>query len=675
MALLMSWTHRPALDGVRSIAVYVVLLFHAGLPFVDGGFLGVDLFFVLSGFLVSSILLTELDETGDVRLWRFYARRVRRLLPAALVVIVATAAVFVLLASSVRRAPMVGDAKASLVYVANWHFLTQENDYFGADVDRSPYLHFWSLSIEEQFYFVFPLILLGLFVLSRRWRPALPVGVGAMLTASVVAQLVWANRDANHAYYGTDARAYQLMAGALAALALRALTARPTIAPVVTRLSRVLAPLGLLLLLAACSALVDTTASARGMVATIGSTALILGLVLADGQPLARLLGRPLPVYLGRISYGTYLWHWPVVLVLLEFLDTSPRIIAGLTAGLATALAALSFEVLEHPIRRSRTLSKWAPQTVAAGLAASVAVALLVMPPLLGSDRRPALVASRESLGGEAGRPIPTDVDWLTYLDDKGPDDTYCTPGDLSSCIVATSDSGPHVTLIGDSNARMLAPVLEQLAAEKGFTLSLQILNGCPWQHRIARLADTIGRIGERCRATREDMYDTVLRDLDVDVAVLLQLSQDRGRHQRQSGMTETELDEFNFSAQDSSLDELAAIGADMIIMEPIIQVPRELPEPLECLATAPTTAECRVPVPIEEPPSAAFARALAAQRADTSSFSINDLVCPAAPLCEPLLGRVPVWRDREHYTPAVLARVKDQLWKRLSAASDSFDS
>jgi peptidoglycan/LPS O-acetylase OafA/YrhL len=671
----MAWTHRPALDGVRSIAVYVVLLFHAGLPFVDGGFLGVDLFFVLSGFLVSSILLDELDETGRVRLWRFYARRVRRLLPAALVVIVATAAVFVLLASSVRRAPMVGDAQASLLYAANWRFLAQENDYFGADVDRSPYLHFWSLSIEEQFYFAFPLVLLGLFAVSRRWRLALPVGVGALLTASVAAQVVWASRDANHAYYGTDARAYQLMAGVLAALALRALSARATLPPMVARVSAVLAPVGLLVLLVACSGLVDTAASTRGLVATVGSTALILGLVLGDRQPLGRLLGRPLPVYLGRISYGTYLWHWPVVLVLLEFLDTSPWVIAGLTAGLATALAALSFEVLEHPVRRARVLSKWAPQTVAVGLAASVAVALVVAPPLLGSDRRPALATSPGSSGGDMGSPVPTDVDWLAYIDDKGPDDTYCTPADLSSCVVATSDSGPHVTLIGDSNARMLAPVLQQLATENGFTLSLQILNGCPWQHRIARLADTIGEVGERCRATRDDMYDTVLRDLDVDVAVLLQLPRDRGRHQRQSGMTEPELDEFNYSAQESSLDELAGIGADTIIMEPIIQVPRELPEPLECLATAVTTAECRVPVPINEPPSAAFARALGAQRADTSSVSVNDLMCPTAPLCEPLVGRVPVWRDREHYTPAALDRVRDYLWKRLAAATDSFVS
>ncbi len=242
----MTWTYRPALDGVRSVAVYVVVLFHAGLSGVDGGFLGVDLFFVLSGFLVSSILLHEFEETGRVRLWRFYARRVRRLLPAALVVVTVTAAVFVLMVSSVGRAPMVGDAQASLMYVANWRFLSQENDYFGAEIDRSPYLHFWSLSIEEQFYVVFPLVLLALVALARRWRPALSIGVGVLFSASLFAQLVWVTRDANHAYYGTDARAYQLMAGVLAALALRALTGRGAIPRGIALVSTLLAPVGLL---------------------------------------------------------------------------------------------------------------------------------------------------------------------------------------------------------------------------------------------------------------------------------------------------------------------------------------------------------------------------------------------------------------------------------------------
>ncbi len=161
-------SYRPDLDGLRSIAVYLVLLFHTGLGWAKGGFIGVDLFFVLSGFLVTSVLLSEIERDGRFRLGRFYARRVRRLLPAAVVTIVATCLTFTVLWSVVRRLDVIGDAQASLLYYANWHFIAESGDYFAADVEASPFLHFWSLSIEEQFYVFFPILLLALSKVGRR---------------------------------------------------------------------------------------------------------------------------------------------------------------------------------------------------------------------------------------------------------------------------------------------------------------------------------------------------------------------------------------------------------------------------------------------------------------------------------------------------------------------------
>jgi peptidoglycan/LPS O-acetylase OafA/YrhL len=178
------WTYRPALDGVRALAVYLVVLYH------------VDLFFVLSGFLVSTILFEELRDTGRLDLVRFYDRRIRRLLPAAAVVIVASCAVSLVLLSTVRRVPLVGDAQAALLYVANWHFMIQSNDYFAATtMDASLFLHFWSLSIEEQFYFFFPVLLLVLARLDRRWRRSTVAVLVGLFVASLVAQLVWARID------------------------------------------------------------------------------------------------------------------------------------------------------------------------------------------------------------------------------------------------------------------------------------------------------------------------------------------------------------------------------------------------------------------------------------------------------------------------------------------------
>ncbi|HLU41110.1 MAG TPA: acyltransferase, partial [Microthrixaceae bacterium] len=146
-----TWGHRPALDGLRVVAVYLVVAYHGGLGIAEGGFLGVDLFFVLSGFLVTNVLLHEQATRHRIRLVRFYARRVRRLLPAAAVTIALTAVAFTYVAPPAERGEVLGGARSAFLYVANWHFLGQSNDYFAAEDAPSPFLHFWSLAIEEQF--------------------------------------------------------------------------------------------------------------------------------------------------------------------------------------------------------------------------------------------------------------------------------------------------------------------------------------------------------------------------------------------------------------------------------------------------------------------------------------------------------------------------------------------
>lgn len=668
----MTWTHRPALDGLRSLAVYLVLLFHAGLGWAVGGFIGVDLFFVLSGFLVASILLTELDETGRVRLWRFYARRVRRLLPAALAVVVLTAAVFVLIAPSVRRLPLVGDAQSSLLYVANWRFLAQDNDYFGADIDRSPFLHFWSLAIEEQFYVVFPLVLLVLFAAARRWRPALTVGVLVLFAASLASQLVWAGTSVSHAYYGTDARAYQLLAGVLAALWWRSRRTTSTSAQgpgaVATVLARAAAPLGLGILLVTGSGAIEVSASVRGLVATVGSVAVILGLMLHGHSLLGRALSRPTAVYLGRISYGTYLWHWPVILVLRELLDTAPWETAALTAVLATGLASLSFELLENPIRRSRLLSRHGPAVVALGLTASVLTALLVAPPVLESERRPALAVTAGA--GTSGEEVPDDIDWSRYADDRGPEDTYCTAEDLESCVVVEGTGELRVALVGDSHARALAPTIEKLASENGWTLSLQVLKACPWQHEVP-WADPDKTNRRTCTDQRDVLYGSLLEEMDVDVVLLTQLARDRGIFLdalESDGVSATELDALTYDAMASTLEEIRSAGAQAIMLRPNLEVPDELPEPLECLSGATLTDQCLVPTPLEPTASDASIGTLGLTTDGAASVAINDLLCPDAPLCEPLMGDIPVWRDRDHYSPEAIEAVSDQILERLDA-------
>ncbi|MFO1540592.1 MAG: acyltransferase family protein, partial [Chloroflexota bacterium] len=390
-----AWGYRPALDGVRALAVTLVVLFHAGMLEFGGGFVGVDLFFVLSGYLVTTILLTELGSTGTVRLRRFYARRIRRLLPAAIVLVVATSAAWVLIAPITERIELVGDARAALLYVANWSFIARSTDYFATDADRSPFIHFWSLSIEEQFYFLFPLLLIVLYRLRPRFgrhgRRVVPGALVAICAVSLLFQLAWAGSDPTRAYYGTEARFYQLAAGALLAVRLRRMPDRSRGGPG----DRGLAWIGAIGLLVLGSGILGMSPSLRGMLATLLSVALIAGLERSPAGRVGFFFSRPPLVYLGRISYATYLWHWPIILFLGALLVVEPWVMALLALPLATALAALSAELVELPIRRAPLLDRFPRVVIAVGLATSVAVAVAI-PVILEADRRPAIAGGEE---------------------------------------------------------------------------------------------------------------------------------------------------------------------------------------------------------------------------------------------------------------------------------------
>ncbi|HLZ37365.1 MAG TPA: acyltransferase, partial [Mycobacteriales bacterium] len=200
-----------ALDGVRGLAVLAVLFFHAGMPWAHGGFLGVDTFFVLSGYLITVLLLREWRETGGVSLRRFWARRARRLLPALLLVLAALAAYAATLPTEVRPR-LRGDALATLGYVANWRFIFSGQSYFDQFSQPSPLRHMWSLAIEEQFYLVWPLVVFACLRLGRGRRRIL-VGVAAagVVVSTLVMAALYDSTDPSRAYYGTDSRMHTIL--------------------------------------------------------------------------------------------------------------------------------------------------------------------------------------------------------------------------------------------------------------------------------------------------------------------------------------------------------------------------------------------------------------------------------------------------------------------------------
>lgn len=392
-----------ALDGLRAIAVALVLADHGGIPGMSGGFIGVDLFFVLSGFLITSLLIDELGRTGRIDLTGFWIRRGRRLLPA-LVLMVLTVAIAHELLPSDAVVGLREDAIAAFFWVANWRFVAQRTDYFTEAGTPSPLQHTWSLGVEEQYYFVWPLLLIAIAValarLARRrdgWATVGGVRLTVFLLASAgaavsaaAAEMLASDASRDRVYFGTDTRAQALLIGAAAAALLvgdwPALTAGWSV--VRSRRGRVLCwllPLaGLAVLGVAAHRSTGTAAEFRGgllTVVAVAAIAVIAPVALHQNGPVERALAWSPLVWLGTISYGVYLWHWPVFLVLNgERTGWSGWALFAVRCGATLLVAAVSWWILEEPLRR------WRPARVsllplgAAISGTAVAVTVLVIP-------------------------------------------------------------------------------------------------------------------------------------------------------------------------------------------------------------------------------------------------------------------------------------------------------
>jgi hypothetical protein len=425
------------------------------------------------------------------------------------------------------------------------------------------------------------------------------------------------------------------------------------------------------------SGLVTVTASLRGIGAAVVSVLLIGGLTVAPGQPVARVLSLPVPVFLGRISYGTYLWHWPVIIALTTLFETEPWIIAVFALGLSTGLAALSYEVLEMPVRRARALDRVHWRTALVGLGVSALLAVTIVPGVLEAERRPQLSSAfgdrQASLAGAAGRrPVPTGVDWEEQRTDVGASH-WCTPDDASGCTVVEGD-GPHVLFVGDSQGVTLVPMFEQLAREHDLTLSVNVLAGCSWREGLTN-SKLSPAAAEKCDRARIGWYDEALPELDPDVVVLLDRPRDDPAEwedtvARRDGQ-EQPLRRAVFETTNDSLEQITAVADRTVLIERLIMP--ETFSPTDCLASSETIGQCAVPVPTIPSASDGYFAAAAAQSPSVLSVSLNDVFCPDAPVCLPVVDGHVVWRDNHHYTAAYATARRAGVWQVLTEAG-AFD-
>ncbi len=419
----------PALNGLRGIAVIAVVAYHLEVPWARGGYLGVDLFFVLSGFLITSLLLEEWVRTSAVRLGAFWGRRAKRLLPALFLVVAALGVYLVLNArfggpganGTVDLSGLRGDALSTLLYVSNWHAIFAHESYFAQFQAPSPLAHTWSLAIEEQFYLVWPPLLLVVLLGGRaKWRPVgLVISVVlALASAALMGVLFVRGVDANRIYFGTDTRAFDLMAGCAVAF-LAAGRAQP--GPRARRALHAVAPLaGAALAVAWVYAGTPAGFPSRFMFeGGFALCAALAAVVVADARLIDQgrfsqaLSLRPLR-FLGVISYGVYLWHWPVIVYVSPActgLSSVPLDAVRIAATLVLATA--SYYLVERPIRRATlpgALGLWLAPL--AGVLTAVLIVVATIPAVAAPGATSSVAApvhgaqptSVPGAGGDAGQ-------------------------------------------------------------------------------------------------------------------------------------------------------------------------------------------------------------------------------------------------------------------------------
>lgn len=487
---------RADIQGLRAIAVGLVLLYHAGVPLVTGGYVGVDVFFVISGFLISSHLLESLQRTGRIDFADFYARRIRRILPASLTVAMLTALAAVVFYPPLALERVIKDAVATILYVPNIWFAIQNTDYL-ADHSPSPYQHYWSLGVEEQFYLIWPVLLLGLFVLLRRRRSAIVLGIAGLAVLSLVAGIWMTPVNQPMAFFLLPTRAWELLAGALVGAVL--LHAR-------RRFPVWLAAVGGWVgigMIAASAVLYDDGTVFPGTAAllpTAGTALVILfGADRPRGGPGWLLSIRPMQ-FVGLISYSLYLVHWPLLIVTQaavgeeQPMRLAVKVLLGIV--LAVPLAWLLFRFVETPLRAPRWLTRRRPRVTLWG---TLGVTVVLAVSLFGTAQWAATrdVGTGEAVAAAPEFPtIPPNATAavprnMTPALDEVADDVADVYADgchhdveeeaVQDCVYGDPDGSARVAVFGDSHSAQWLPAVEELAeATGGTSIRSYTKSSCP---------------------------------------------------------------------------------------------------------------------------------------------------------------------------------------------------
>ncbi|WP_245810378.1 acyltransferase family protein [Brachybacterium massiliense] len=657
---------RPDIQGLRAIAVMLVLLYHSGVSALSGGFVGVDVFFVISGFLITTHLLEALEREGRIRFGAFYAKRARRILPAALLV-----ALLSMLAAWIWMSPLLmpevlRGAVATALYVPNYFFAQQGTNYL-AESTPSVFQHYWSLGIEEQFYLFWPLLLAAGFWVCRRSERRLMLGAAALTAASFLACVLLMDVSQPWTFFSLPTRAWELGAGALVAFLLRSgarwLRSKRT---------GLLAWAGLVVLALVVVTFDEGTAFPGWSAAlpVLATAAMLVGGAAPGELHAGRVLGLAPMQFLGTISYSLYLVHWPLQVIpqaasLSE--EPLPLWIRLLLGAVAVPLAWLLHRLVERPVLRWPSLRR-GPSWRTGALAAAASLELIATSAGI-SQVLPQQTSSDRTAAQEQPSLAPTGTDFVpanlspTLETVSGDNPSIYAAGchqegeaaDASGCRAGENPDAPLVFLVGDSHAANWYPALERLAEEGRIRLDSSTKSSCLPLETPQQFED---RPFDSCDRWRGDVLERIA-EVEPDLVVLAAFhdpdrlmpgGQDSPETRWREGLART----------------LARIdGPPVAVMR---DVPTQAQAPTHCLAQNPESAgRCATPradafeVPLVQAEADAIAESDAdAHHVDLTGYFCNEASCPV------LLGNTVIYRDQHHLTQTFSREMAEPLWEEI---------
>lgn len=635
---------RADVEGLRAVAILLVVCAHAGVPWLEGGFVGVDVFFVLSGYLITGLLVRELETSGHLNLTAFYARRLQRLLPGLLMTAACTAMASTVLLAPFEQIPQARSLGAAITWTSNFHFAFSNMDYFGPAADTDLFLHTWSLGVEEQFYLLWPALI---FFLQRR-KSRFQQDLAALMAICMFLSIFLTYVAPPLGFYMVFSRGWQFALGALIFLHFD----RNGISDTAPRFASIAGWLGLATILAA-SLILDSQSPYPGFWALLPSlgTAIVLaaGSATHDSVGANKLLAaRPLQG-IGRVSYAWYLWHWPTLLLGMTLLDArNPWHVVSLVL-LSLAFAVFSYCLVESPLRRSRLLRTRPRTTLLAGI-------FLMIAGLFASGAWAHLATQwTQSAGQIRFVKVRNDLPAIYRMEC---DEQYQTIR-VHPCLFGDQDAPHTAVLMGDSIAGQWFPAVAKHFDRPGWKLIVLTKSACPMVDKPI-FYERLGREYTECEQWRNASIH-YLQSLHPDIILF------------------SSVPTYRYSAEDWAngtsrvLADLAIASSHIGIFLPTPILPFDGPA---CLArqhwrdrVLRIDGSCTAQEPDGqlEMVRAALARA-ASLHPETRLLDLDAAICPAGRCAAERDGMV-VYHDNQHLTATYASTLGDQLTAAMALA------